>query len=158
MVTVASMPTSLAPTEETSKRRYFFACLSARWHHMALAREITWVRTHVHHTYGAPWAGFSTGWASLKAGSVFVQMCHIQGCLNLFSLIWSVIHSWNEIWSINIISQQNAMTMNELYAYSELWRRDIFFKSIAGKLQVWWKFFSFVNLAKFKFNEEILVR
>ena len=98
MVTVASMPTSLAPTEETSKRRYFFACLSARWHHMALAREITWVRTHVHHTYRAPWAGFSTGWASLKAGSVFVQMCHIQGCLNLFSLIWSIIHSWKEIW------------------------------------------------------------
>ena len=158
MVTVASMPTSLAPTKKTSKRRNFFARIFSRWHHMALPCEITWVRTHVHHTYGAPWAGFSTGWASLKAGSVFVQMCHIQGCLNLFSLIWSVIHSWNEIWSINIISQQNAMTMNELYAYSELWRRDIFFKSIAGKLQVWWKVFSFVNLAKFKFNEEILVR
>ena len=108
MVTVASMPTSLAPTKKTSKRRDFFArifssalCLSARWHHMALPRKISWVRTHVHHTYGAPWAGFSTGWASLKAGSVFVQMGHIQGYLNLFSLIWSVIHSWKKM-SINI--------------------------------------------------------
>ena len=41
MVTVASMPASLAPTEKTSKRRNFFARLSARWHHMALPSEIT---------------------------------------------------------------------------------------------------------------------